>query len=757
MGSPVTIVGTGAVKALIAKHILGEDGDCRTSLGKLDASETRKTRLGSVILHPHQISAVRRARAAMGEFGGALLCDEVGMGKTFVALAIAKSFASCVVVAPAVLRDMWSQQSQIAGAPLRLVSFEQLSRGRRPGDHFDLVIVDEAHHARNRATRRYAELSRMVMRSRVLLLSATPVHNSARDLSALLALFLGSRSEALTPAEISRCVIRREVEAAGLASRIPATDALRWLEITDNHRIPEAIMVLPPPLPVRDGGLGGVLVARALLRQWCSSDAALESALRRRLGKSLAMIQALESGHYPSEDELSAWTIADDSVQLAFPSFVATPMGETSGMLDAIRRHQAGLRALLRSLKREISRDTERARLLTGVRGAHPGIPIVAFSQYAETVNALFRELRGHAGVAALTAKGARVAGGSLTRREALARFAPRASGARAPREAERIDVLLTTDLLSEGVNLQDAGVVVHLDLPWTGARLEQRIGRVARLGSERRRVFAYGIRPSQAGEMLIRVESTITRKLAEMRRAIGPVRQVLPAESSDTADSSPAPTNAAERMRAILNTWMADRSLPESLPAVEYDSTQVAAVASDRDAFLALCAVRGKLVLLTSGARGTSDDPAEVLETLIRAEGPQVAPDRVRIERSLRSVHAYFRENRTVGAAVGMTTVAAARRAALRRVSATIERAKPHTRARLVHLGAAARRAILGRLNSAAESELDRLVSREIPDEEWLMAAAGSDDCSRGDASPSDGRESDHPPRILALFLLQA
>ncbi|MDP9178229.1 MAG: DEAD/DEAH box helicase [Gemmatimonadota bacterium] len=753
MGLPVRIVGAGAVKALIARHILGEDSERPTPFGEREA---RVTRLGSVTLHPHQISAIRRARAAMDEFGGALLCDEVGMGKTFVALAIAKSFASRVVVAPAVLRDMWAQQSQIAGVPLRFVSFEQLSRGRRPRDHFDLVVIDEAHHARNRATRRYAELSRMVMRSQVLLLSATPVHNSSRDLSALLALFLGSRSDALSRAEIARCVIRREVEAAGLASRIPATSALCWFEITDDQRIPEEIMALPAPLAVRDGGLGGVLIARSLLRQWCSSDAALESALRRRLGRSLALIEALESGHYPSEGELSAWTQAEDSIQLAFPSFVAAPVGETSEMLDAIRRHQAGLRALLRSLKRETSRDAARARLLSELRLAHPGVPIVAFSQYAETVNALFRELRGERGVAALTAKGARVAGGSLTRREALSRFAPRASGAHTPREAESIDLLLATDLLSEGVNLQDAGVVVHLDLPWTAARLEQRMGRVARLGSERRQVFAYGIRPSRAGELLIRVESTITRKMAEMRHAIGPVRHVLPGHSHETAHRSPAPTSATERMRVILNSWMDVRHSPESMPAVECNSIRVAAVASDRNAFLALYTVRGRFVLLTSGAGGTSDDPAELLETLVDAEGPAETPAGEMIQPSLRSIEAYFRANRTVGAAAGMTTVALARRAALRRVSATIERARPHTRARLVHLGAAARRAILGRMNSAVESELAQMVSLEIPDEEWLLAAAGSDDSARVSASPSEGCEPDDHPRIVALLLLQ-
>jgi hypothetical protein len=160
--------------------------------------------------------------------------------------------------------------------------------------------------------------------------------------------------------------------------------------------------------------------------------------------------------------------------------------------------------------------------------------------------------------------------------------------------------------------------------------------------------------------------------------------------------------------------------------------------------------------VLLTSSARGISDDPAALLATLAHAEGPPVTPAGVMIERSLGFVEAYFRETRTVGAAAGMTAVALARRAALRRVSATIERAKPHTRARFVHLGAAARRAILGRMNSAAESELARIVSREMPDEEWLLAAAGSDDSARVSASPSEAGESDDHPRILAVLFLQ-
>lgn len=752
MGLPVEVVSAAAVRQLIAKHVLSGNVD----LPRLSSeSEPNDVRLGSVTLLPHQVSAIQRIEAAMEEFGGALLCDEVGMGKTFVALAIASRFGKCAVVAPAVLRDMWSQQSRVADVKLSFVSFEQLSRGRCPNDRFDLVVVDEAHHARNRSTRRYGELSRMVMQSRVLLLSATPIHNTPRDLTALLALFLGSRSVSLSRAEIARCVIRRDVETSGLASQIPETEGLRWLEIPDNRRILEQLMSLPPPLPVRDGGLGGVLIARSLVRQWCSSDAALAAALRRRLGRSLALIAALESGHYPSEHELAAWTVADDSVQLAFPSFVATPIGETAELLDVLRCHQDALRGVLRSLKRETSRDTKRAQLLADVRHEHAGVPVVAFSQYAETVNAMFRELRREPGIAVLTAGNARVAGGSLTRREAISRFAPRASGVRAPREAERIDLLLATDLLSEGVNLQDAGVVVHLDLPWTAARLEQRLGRVARLGSQRSRVFAYGIRPSPAAEVLIRMESTIRRKMEDTEKAIGSLRPLLPAYSPEPTSVVPAPSSVAERMQGILNRWINERPSSQSTLAIEPQATRVAAVASERNGFVALCAFRGHFVLLASDAGRVTDDPANVLDALRRSEGSEVNPVGETIDASISSIERYLQASQTIGPAADMAAVAQARRVGLRRVAATIEGARPHARSRLVELGAAARSAIMGRMSAAAESELTRLASIAMPDEEWLSAVAGYSTSPQPGSIPDGSGAGDHG-RIVALLIHQ-
>ncbi|HEY3257287.1 MAG TPA: helicase-related protein, partial [Gemmatimonadaceae bacterium] len=534
-------------------------------------------------------------------------------------------------------------------------------------------------------------------------------------------------------------IVRRQVESAGLSNRIPEAEALIWKEIEDDDVIPGELQSLPAPVPIREGGDGGVLVARSLLRQWCSSDAALASALRRRLARSIALGDALESGRYPSEQELSAWTFADDSVQLAFPSLVASPIGDGAALLATLRVHADALRRILSSLGNGHRRDAMRADIMRQIRGAHAGVPIVAFSQYAETVRALFRELRSERGVAALTASGARVAGGAITRREALDRFAPMGSGAKPPRNIDRIDLLLTTDLLSEGVNLQDAGVVVHLDLPWTAARLEQRMGRVRRLGSIHRRVHAYAIRPSAAAETLIRLEETIRTKMHEAEQSVGGPRSLLPAEKPSRRERGKLcdPITAVERIRSILHDWgtVTSHEIDRWLEPTS-DAIHVAATSSKRSGFLALCANGSDLTLLTSEGRGLSDSPNEILEALLSMGGKATMPESSAIAEVQERLHSWFRMTGTIGPTERRAAgVARSRRKALRRISASVQNARPHTRQRLMNLAERARNVILGRLGAAAESELLDLASSDMSEEEWLRAivehAAPGDDAN--------------------------
>ncbi|MGH7689279.1 MAG: helicase-related protein, partial [Gemmatimonadaceae bacterium] len=112
-------------------------------------------------------------------------------------------------------------------------------------------------------------------------------------------------------------------------------------------------------------------------------------------------------------------------------------------------------------------------------------------------------------------------AGGS--RAVNCSRSSPRAPARpRRTPHAHRVTMLITTDLLSEGVNLQEANVVVHADLPWSPARAEQRVGRVRRLTSPHDRVFVYAFRPPASADHLLHLERRLRHKIALAARAVG-------------------------------------------------------------------------------------------------------------------------------------------------------------------------------------------------------------------------------------------
>ena len=148
-------------------------------------------------LRPEQQPSLRRVVAALRRYGGCLLADPVGSGKTYVALATAglEASASTTCVVPASLLEEWRRAAASVGVKVALWSHERLSLGTAPAGNPRLVIVDESHRFRNPATRRYATLARWLVGRQVLLVSATPVVNRLGDLASQL--LLAVRDDAL--------------------------------------------------------------------------------------------------------------------------------------------------------------------------------------------------------------------------------------------------------------------------------------------------------------------------------------------------------------------------------------------------------------------------------------------------------------------------------------------------------------------------------------------------------------------------------
>ena len=105
-------------------------------------------------------------------------------------------------------------------------------------------------------------------------------------------------------------------------------------------------------------------------------------------------------------------------------------------------------------------------------------------------------------------------------RANVLAGFAPATAGSR--HSEDRYDLLFTTDVLSEGVNLQQAGRIVNYDLPWNPMRVVQRHGRIDRIGSPHRRIVLDCFFPARRLEELLDLEQRLHRKLAMADAAVG-------------------------------------------------------------------------------------------------------------------------------------------------------------------------------------------------------------------------------------------
>ncbi|MBA3341577.1 MAG: DEAD/DEAH box helicase [Gemmatimonadaceae bacterium] len=751
------IVDATTARATLAAAWLGTDD---APIKAVSGSDQRSRNvLGAVVLRPHQISAVARVGAAMEEFGGALLCDAVGMGKTFVALAVARDAPQRLIVAPAMLRDMWRTAASRAEVGVEFASFEALSRGRVPAHDSAFIVVDEAHHARNPSTRRFRELAALASRARVLLLSATPVHNRREDIVTLLSLFLGARAASLTTAEITRCVIRRERAAATGSSIIPLIAEPEWVDVGDrgggtpDDTLPALLLDLPPPLPVRNGGDGGALIAHALIRQWASSDAALRAGLRRRVKKSIALAHALENGVYPSARELTAWVIGEDSVQLGFPSFLAPAHANTAELLATLREHREALCKVLGLVGAAEGDDRRRASALRDIRRKHAGVKIVAFSQYAETVHALFVELMRDGEVAALTSRGARIASGAISRADAIARFAPAASRQSPPPRSSAISLLLTTDILSEGVNLQDAGVVVHLDLPWTAARLEQRVGRIARMGSRHQTAFSYALQPPVSAEAIVRIEATLRSKLKLTTAVAGRMVNLLPT-CNGASDETKSPAVLSEDIRRVLLSW---RSGAE--PLHDIAAPIVAASGATECGFVAACTVDGRVTLLSASRESVSEDPAELLATLRMAGGVTVDASSQSAKKAFRAIELHLASSRAMaGVFPDRSAAGQLRRSVLRRISVITARARPHARAHVATLAERARTTVNGRLGAGAESELRVAASSTgMSDEEWLRGIVLLGERQSHVARATEGPSSGEISRVIVLLLLRS
>jgi superfamily II DNA or RNA helicase len=719
----------------------------------LELSDVEPT-LGAVTLRLDQMEAVRRVRAMLRREGGCLLADDVGTGKTYVALAIARGWKRPLVVVPASLRSTWDDAMRRAAVPCATTTHESLSRGALPARAFDGIVVDESHRFRP-TSNRHAALARLASHAPLLLLSATPLQNRTRELAAQIALFIGEAAYALEPPVLTRWIVRA---TSDVDRALPTVAPPAWIQPdVNNGDVLEALLALPPPPRATDAGDGGALLLLSLVRAWASSRAALRATIRRRRRSLVALEQCHAEGRIPTRRELASWQVGD-AVQLGFPTLLASATSDrvqSELHARAIEAERHALDAVVRASERAPDPDVARVHALRDVCARHADVSVLAFSEYASTVRAYFAAMRADRGVGMLTANEARIASGRLSRLDLLARFAPRAQGAPMPHPRERITLLLSTDLLSEGVNLQDAAVVVHLDLPWNPARLAQRLGRIRRPGGASE-VASYLMAPPARASLLVRAESRLRDKLAHAERTIGRGLDVLPTLSIDaahTAATNDAPPRhsgsflAVAELRGelhrILTRW---RGAPRAVISSERSDVVIPRERSEsRDLHLqdplvaaATSTARGWIAMLDDGRLITSrgddqladeadaltDDIEAIVRALRQADGPARSVndvDSVAVRHRIEQWIAHDWARRSCAIAPRASPL---RQRVLRRIESALRGVPRHRLRSALFLASSLRAALGGRLTLGLERALDD-VADDQDGSRWLASAA--------------------------------
>jgi ERCC4-related helicase len=244
--------------------------------------------------------------------------------------------------------------------------------------------------------------------------------------------------------------------------------------------------------------------------------------------------------------------------------------------VEALKRDLQRDRALIQvlvemcdTLGREDDKLKSFSKLLDRIRRENKaGKKVLIFSYYADTVQYLQENLGKYFTQEEVSQIAEFTSGKTKGQIENLAkRFSPNSKGGQeiAAEEGE-IDVLFATDVLSEGQNLQDCGVLVNFDLHWNPVRMIQRNGRINRLGSVHHEVFIYNMHPDVDLDEYLTLVKRLERKIDRIRYTVGTDQSVLgedtnPIEYIDDLEESLTTPNT---MVALYDEEKADSALDQ-------------------------------------------------------------------------------------------------------------------------------------------------------------------------------------------------
>ena len=606
-------------------------------------------------LYEFQKDGAKSVIAKLLAHNGCILADSVGLGKTYTALAVVRYFEQrnerVLVLCPRKLRDNWSLYQASNGHvqnpfpddrfAYTLLSHTDLSRDTGMSGsvdlanfnwrNYDLVVIDESHNFRNDHGQRYRRLLDEVIRegakTKVLMLSATPVNTSLVDLRNQIYLMTEGREdgfrESLGVGSIrgvmataqrqfkewetdqarsggrrdkaklleslgadflrlldgvsisrSRRQIERfyadEMERVGQfpkhetpVNKYPETDSRGQLSYKDlAERIEKFTLSLYQPSeyvtdPARLKELAETRATRNFnqqdserylvgmmrtnfLKRLESSAHSLTLTLDRTIGKIdvlLGKIDRYETGRQSQNDLVGAEVVPEEDeededftvggrrqsyrLRELDVSRWKDDLRQDKNTLEAVREQVAAITPERDGKLREIRQAVrDKAEHPTTDRDGQLNRKLLVFTTFKDTAEYLYENLTDLVeelglNMATVSGDNTRTTAGVNNFNSILSNFAPTARQRGTSDESVDIDLLIATDCISEGQNLQDCDAVLNYDIHWNPVRLIQRFGRIDRIGSRSTSVLMLNYWPTSDMDVYLKLENRVQTRMA--------------------------------------------------------------------------------------------------------------------------------------------------------------------------------------------------------------------------------------------------
>lgn len=504
------------------------------------------------------------------------------MGAALLADLYARTGEKAIIICPPVLKPQWEYVCDLYDLPVKVFSRGRLSEIEEDERLMSrpIVLVDESHHFRHAYTKGYQSLERICYRKKVILVTATPYNTEARDLLHQMKLFHSSeitsipidpptlneffqlveKNERKLPDLLEHVMVRRTrrhiekffpEDMEGGKLKFPKRAAPERVDYSIDDVYPgiydqlESLLsklefarynlfqyVKPehredPELSqLKEAGKNLVMLMKTMLFKRMESSVA---ALRRSVGDQAEIhklfLEQLNRGYVPTgllAEELSRFQKTGDDERLeeiieqSEEKYKADKF-KIDRLKEDIERDMhlfEQVFELVQDLKPE--NDAKLKRLLELLE--QPPLKdqkVLIFTEFATTANYIGEE------IVKRFPKADFVSGASKDVLDKVKRFAPKANRAKIP-AADELRVLVTTDILAEGLNLQDCNVVVSYDLHWNPVRLIQRIGRVDRVSTEHEEIHTLNFFPEAKAEAQLGLEQRLTKRFNEIHKHLG-------------------------------------------------------------------------------------------------------------------------------------------------------------------------------------------------------------------------------------------